>query len=170
MQAIVSMPFDLSSADFSTKPGTCFREQVGVKAPGTAKKTAFLPLVSSETVTVLTSSAASRKEKVASGSLSPTEMVAEMVDLVVKEAESGREIGRRWLNLRDVGVIENLEERAEGNALEGRRHVVAVAEAVVERSLENVVLAAMRILRTDFWERSESCGMMSEERLKRRHL
>ena len=51
-----------------------------MKAPGTAKSTAFLPFVRSETVTVWTSPAASRYEKVDSGSFSPTAMVAEMVE------------------------------------------------------------------------------------------
>ncbi|KAM1078917.1 hypothetical protein ACFX1Q_014538 [Malus domestica] len=78
MQAMVSTPFALSSPDFSTNPGTCFWEQVGVKAPGTAKRTAFLDLVSSETVTVWTSPAASRYARVASGSLSPTAMAADI--------------------------------------------------------------------------------------------
>ena len=45
---------DLSSADFSMNPRRCFCEQVGVKSPGTAKRTAFFPLVSSEMVTVWT--------------------------------------------------------------------------------------------------------------------
>lgn len=56
-----------------------------MKAPGTAKRTAFLDLVSSERVTVWTSPAASRYERVASGSLSPTAMVAEMAGLAVVE-------------------------------------------------------------------------------------
>lgn len=60
MQAMISTPLDFSSADFWTKPGRCFCEQVGVKAPGTAKRMAFLEAVRSEMVTVWTSSAASR--------------------------------------------------------------------------------------------------------------
>lgn len=60
MQAITSTPLDFSSADLATNPGTCFWEQVGVKAPGTAKRMAFLDLVRSETVVVWTSPAASR--------------------------------------------------------------------------------------------------------------
>src|SRR5262245_26758016 len=40
-------PFDFRSPAFSTKPGRCFIEHVGVNAPGTAKITTFLPFVSS---------------------------------------------------------------------------------------------------------------------------
>lgn len=57
---MVSTPLALSSPDFSTNPGRCFWEQVGVKAPGTAKKMAFLPLVRSETVVVWSSPAESK--------------------------------------------------------------------------------------------------------------
>src|SRR5262245_20343507 len=46
-QTISSTPFLRSSADFSTNPGRCFIEQVGVYAPGTAKNTTVRPLVSS---------------------------------------------------------------------------------------------------------------------------
>jgi len=46
-QAITSTPFFLISAAFSTKPGRCLAEQVGVKAPGTANSTTFLPLKNS---------------------------------------------------------------------------------------------------------------------------
>lgn len=60
MQTMVSTPLDLSSPALSTKPGRCFWEQVGVKAPGTAKRMTFLPLVRSETVTVWSSPAESK--------------------------------------------------------------------------------------------------------------
>ena len=43
MQA-TSMPFFLNSPNFSTYPGRCLAEQVGVKAPGTENSTTFLPL------------------------------------------------------------------------------------------------------------------------------
>ena len=52
---MTSTPLDLSSAALETNPGTCFCEQVGVKAPGTAKRMVFFPAVREETVTVLTS-------------------------------------------------------------------------------------------------------------------
>ncbi len=41
---MVSTPLSLSSSALVTKPGRCFAEQVGVKAPGRANSTAFLPL------------------------------------------------------------------------------------------------------------------------------
>ncbi|CAJ2632429.1 unnamed protein product [Trifolium pratense] len=123
MQAIVSIPFDFSSDDFSTNPGTCFCEHVGVKAPGTAKRTAFLPFVRSETVMVWTSPAGSRYEKVDSGSLSPTEMVAE----ILEEVENRRGFGLKRLSLR--GRVK-LEERV---LVLGDKSDVVVEE---ERSLE----------------------------------
>ncbi|KAI3471985.1 hypothetical protein Pfo_028673 [Paulownia fortunei] len=46
IQAMVSTPLALNSAAFSTKPGRCFCEQVGVNAPGTAKRMVFLLEVS----------------------------------------------------------------------------------------------------------------------------
>ncbi|KAF5795845.1 hypothetical protein HanXRQr2_Chr08g0344461 [Helianthus annuus] len=58
--AIVSTPFDFNSPDFSTNPGRCFWEQVGVKAPGTANKMVFLDLVRSEMVVVWSSSEESK--------------------------------------------------------------------------------------------------------------
>ena len=60
MQAMVSTPFDFSSAAFSTNPGRCFWEQVGVKAPGTAKRMDFLFLVREEMVVVWSSSEESK--------------------------------------------------------------------------------------------------------------
>ena len=44
MQAMVSTPLALRASAFCTKPGRCLALQVGVKAPGTAKRTTFLPL------------------------------------------------------------------------------------------------------------------------------
>ncbi|CAJ2647172.1 unnamed protein product [Trifolium pratense] len=101
----------------------CFCEHVGVKAPGTAKRTAFLPFVRSETVMVWTSPAGSRYEKVDSGSLSPTEMVAEILD----EVENRRGFGLKRLSLR--GRVK-LEERV---LVLGDKSDVVVEE---ERSLE----------------------------------
>ncbi|CAJ2655715.1 unnamed protein product [Trifolium pratense] len=101
----------------------CFCEHVGVKAPGTAKRTPFLPFVRSETVMVWTSPAGSRYEKVDSGSLSPTEMVAEILD----EVENRRGFGLKRLSLR--GRVK-LEERV---LVLGDKSDVVVEE---ERSLE----------------------------------
>jgi hypothetical protein len=72
--------------------------------PGTAKRTAFLPLVRLKTVTVWTSPAGSRYEKVDSESLSPMEMVAE----ILGEEENRRGFGLKRLSLRGR---EKLEER-----------------------------------------------------------
>src|ERR1700690_2238254 len=44
MQAMVSTPFALIASAFCTNPGKCLALQVGVKAPGTANSTTFLPL------------------------------------------------------------------------------------------------------------------------------
>ena len=44
MQATVSTPLAFSASAFCTKPGRCLALQVGVKAPGTANRTTFLPL------------------------------------------------------------------------------------------------------------------------------
>src|ERR1700712_151537 len=44
IQAIVSTPLAFIASAFCTKPGRCLALQVGVKAPGTANKTTFLPL------------------------------------------------------------------------------------------------------------------------------
>ncbi|GAY34930.1 hypothetical protein CUMW_277550 [Citrus unshiu] len=46
MQRISSTPFDFNSSPFSMNPGTCFKLQVGVKAPGTPKRMTFLPAAS----------------------------------------------------------------------------------------------------------------------------
>src|SRR5690606_35918384 len=50
--AIVSTPLALIASAFSTKPGKCFAEQVGVNAPGTANNTTFLPEKSCSVVIV----------------------------------------------------------------------------------------------------------------------
>src|SRR5258705_2938939 len=48
--AMVSMPLALIAAAFFTKPGRWLLLQVGVKAPGTANSTTFLPLNNSSVV------------------------------------------------------------------------------------------------------------------------
>lgn len=96
-----------------------------MKAPGTAKRTAFFPFVRSETVMVWTSPAGSRKEKVDSGSLSPTEIVAE----IFGDEENLRGFGWRRLNLR--GRVK-VEERV---LVLGDKSDVVVED---ERSLEKV--------------------------------
>src|SRR5208282_559903 len=56
-QATVSTPLALTAAFFSMKPGRCLAEQVGVKAPGSANSTTFLPLNISSVVMSLMPSA-----------------------------------------------------------------------------------------------------------------
>src|SRR5580704_8867198 len=53
VQAMVSTPLALIAAAFCTNPGRCFWLQVGVKAPGTANSTTFLPLKMSSVDTSL---------------------------------------------------------------------------------------------------------------------
>src|SRR5262252_6525977 len=48
--AMLSTPFALIASAFFTKPGMWLRWQVGVKAPGTANSTTFLPLNTSSVV------------------------------------------------------------------------------------------------------------------------
>lgn len=57
---------------------------MGVKAPGTANRMAFLLAVRSEMEKVWTSLEESKYERVASGSLSPAEMMAEILGAVEK--------------------------------------------------------------------------------------
>src|SRR5579862_9579060 len=49
-QAMVSTPLAWIAAAFWMKPGRCLAEQVGVNAPGSAKRTTFLPSKSSDVV------------------------------------------------------------------------------------------------------------------------
>src|SRR5690348_18008741 len=73
-QAIVSIPLPFSAENFSTKPGRCLAEQVGVKAPGNANKTTFLPLKISSLVMGFGPSAV-MVMSLTDGILSPTLMV-----------------------------------------------------------------------------------------------
>ena len=73
MTAIVSMPLALMAAAFCTKPGRWFLWQVGVKAPGTANSTTFLPLKISSVVFGFGPSAVMTRN-VALGRRSPTLM------------------------------------------------------------------------------------------------
>ena len=76
MHANVSTPALQSSLALATNPGRCREEHVGVKAPGSAKSTTFLPLAQrSETFTVWQCPALSKYENTPSGSCSPTHMV-----------------------------------------------------------------------------------------------
>ncbi|GMN58115.1 hypothetical protein TIFTF001_027222 [Ficus carica] len=106
MQTMVLMPLDLSSADFFTNPGT-------------AKRTAFFPLVRSEMVTVWMSPAESRYERVDSVSLSSMAMVAKIVADFVVENLSG--LGEWQCLRRREDAKESLEE---STAVFGGRRVV----------------------------------------------
>ena len=99
-----------------------------MKAPGTAKKMVFLDLVRSETVVVWSSPAESKYEKVESGRVSPTEMVAEILGVVEKLCLRGC-LGED-LSLRGREVKEDEDEMRE--ALRGRREGLG-AEMSLER-------------------------------------
>lgn len=77
---------------------------MGVKAPGTAKRMVFLEEVRSEIVTVSTSLVGERKERVASGSLEPTEMEAWIFGVVV--------VVEKWRGF--LGEEESLREKVDG--------------------------------------------------------
>src|SRR5690242_9687475 len=72
MQAIVSTPFAFNLSASATNPGTCFAEQVGVKAPGNAKATTFLPGAKSSSVVTAFGPSGPSMRSVALGTLSPT--------------------------------------------------------------------------------------------------
>src|SRR3569832_155474 len=75
---ISSTPAFLSSSNFSTKPGTCLAEQVGVNAPGRAKRAIVLPFAASAVLTGFgpmeqpLPSTSEYSCRVAAGSVSPT--------------------------------------------------------------------------------------------------
>src|SRR4029077_17100590 len=69
-QATVCTPFFLKASALSRKPGRCLRWQVGVKAPGTANSTTFLPAKTSDVLNFSMPSDPSTR-KVASGRRSP---------------------------------------------------------------------------------------------------
>src|SRR5512145_3547539 len=73
-QATVCTPFFLKASALSRKPGKCLRWQVGVKAPGTANSTTFLPANTSSVLRVSIPSAPSTR-KVVLGRRSPTEIL-----------------------------------------------------------------------------------------------
>uniref|UniRef100_A0A803QDW2 Uncharacterized protein n=1 Tax=Cannabis sativa TaxID=3483 RepID=A0A803QDW2_CANSA len=122
MQAMVSTPFDLSSADFSTNSERCFCEPVRVKAPEQRRVWLSCPC------------------------LSPTEIVAKIfeVDLAV-EKRSG--FGRWWL----LRAKEVKERREESSVLDGKREAVAVVERqkVVDGAVENVVVRVDCVISDD---------------------
>lgn len=105
---------------------------MGVKAPGTAKKIVFFDLVRSETVVVWSSPAESKNEKVESGRVSPTAMVAEILGTVEKLNLRGC-LGED-LSLRGKEVKEDEDEMRED--FKGRREGLGE-----EMSLESVNVA-----------------------------
>src|SRR5690606_20375343 len=84
-QATEPTPLLLISPAFSTKPGRCRAEHVGVKAPGTAKGTTFSPV---DSLSVLTSFGPTgvMRRRLTAGILSPTLIVIASPP----EAETGR--------------------------------------------------------------------------------
>src|SRR5690349_18105422 len=78
---ISSTPLPFSASKFWMKLGTCLAEQVGVKAPGSAKTAIFLPFTRSSTLKVFgptvqpLPSTSMNSCNVPAGSLSPTLIV-----------------------------------------------------------------------------------------------
>src|SRR5476649_1972155 len=98
MQAMVSTPFALNLSASATKPGTCLAEQVGVKAPGSAKATTFLPGAKSSSVVTGLGPSGPIVRSVALGTLSPTLAIS----------LTPPELGRRTLGKRQVVVHASL--------------------------------------------------------------
>src|SRR5512138_3235211 len=73
IQAIVSTPLARISSARSTNPGRCFASHVGVKAPGTEKRTTFLPLKKSSAL-IFCGPSFVASVRVPDGILSPTLM------------------------------------------------------------------------------------------------
>src|SRR5690242_14641537 len=72
MQARVSTPLLLNASAAATNPGTCLALQVGVKAPGRAKATIFLPGAKTCSVETVLGPSGRIMYNVALGTLSPT--------------------------------------------------------------------------------------------------
>lgn len=106
-----------------------------MKAPGTAKKMVFLDLVRSETVVVWSSPAESKYEKVESGRVSPTEMVAEILGTVEKlylRGCLGDDLSLRGKEVKDVDERrEDLSGNREGLGEEMSLESVNDADAVM---------------------------------------
>ena len=81
--AMVSTPLALKAATLLRKLGMCRLLQVGVKAPGTANSTTFLPLKMSSVVFGLLGPSAVWARNVALGNLSPTLMGMDIVSLIL---------------------------------------------------------------------------------------
>src|SRR5471032_591948 len=72
MHATVLTPLALIASMLARKPGTCLALQVGVKAPGRAKATTFLPGANSSSVLIGLGPSGPIMRSVALGTLSPT--------------------------------------------------------------------------------------------------
>src|SRR5476649_343687 len=72
MHATVLTPLALIASMLARNPGTCLALQVGVKAPGRAKATTFLPGANSSSVLIGLGPSAPIMRSVALGTLSPT--------------------------------------------------------------------------------------------------
>src|SRR6202790_683595 len=102
--AMVSMPLPLIAAALFTKPGRWFRWQVGVKAPGTANSTTFLPLNNSSAVFGFGPSAViTMKEPL--GTRSPT-LIA-MISILLRGYRMVRLWDGRFLGVQ-ISVLEEL--------------------------------------------------------------
>src|SRR5918996_752995 len=114
MQAMVSTPLALIWSKDETKPGTCLAEQVGVKAPGRAKATTFLPGANSSSVVTGLGPSGPIMRSVAWGTLSPT-LTMSLAPLVVAVENSGQ--GR----LGSTHLLEVLQDVLCRRRLEGAR-------------------------------------------------
>ena len=81
MQAMVSTPFAFRAAASATNPGTCFAEQVGVNAPGSAKATTFLPGAKISSVVTALGPSGPIMRNVALGTLSPTFAILSLLQM-----------------------------------------------------------------------------------------
>src|SRR6185436_317103 len=116
MQAMVSTPLALIWSNDETKPGTCLAEQVGVKAPGRANATTFLPLAKSSSVVTGLGPSGPIMRSVAWGTLSPT-LTMFLTPLVLAVENSGQ--GR--LGVRAPPRSEVLQDVLRRRRLEGAR-------------------------------------------------
>ncbi|KAG6543764.1 hypothetical protein Mapa_014795 [Marchantia paleacea] len=72
MHKIADTPLAFKAGPFSRKPGTCLTLQVGVKAPGTPKRTIFFPAANSVIDSFFNELSSSMYASSPSGILSPT--------------------------------------------------------------------------------------------------
>src|SRR4029077_12160705 len=126
--AMVSTPLALIASAFCRKPGRWFLWQVGVKAPGTANSTTFLPLKTSSVVFQPGPSAVITLN-LPSGTRSPTLIM--MLPLVGGCLKIGR-----YLSVPDglVETVGDLDRLLAGDRREGQRR--AIRPGIGRKSIE----------------------------------